>query len=299
MPAAESRNIERKIQMKTGLVLEGGAMRGMYTAGVLDVLMENEIVVDGVIGVSAGACFGCNYKSRQIGRSIRYNVKYCRDSRYVSIRSLLFSGDIYNAKFCYEELPAHLDPFDVETYQKNPAEFYVVATDVNTGKAVYQRLDKGDLNDVQWIRASASMPLVSRIVKIGEQELLDGGIADSVPFEWFIANGYEKNLVVLTQPKGYVKAKNPLMSLVRLRMRKYPKMIEAMANRHIEYNECLKRLEQREQEGNTLVIRPSVPLGIKRTEKNPEKLQAVYELGRKDAVAMLGKIREFLAKETQ
>ena len=173
-------------------------------------------------------------------------------------------------------------------------EFYVVATDVNTGKAVYQRLDNGDLNDVQWIRASASMPLVSRIVKIGEQELLDGGIADSVPFEWFAANGYEKNIVVLTQPKGYAKSKNPLMPLVRLRMRKYPKMIEAMANRHIEYNECLKQLEQREQEGNTLVIRPSVPLGIKRTEKNPKKLQAVYELGRKDAEAMLEKVREFL-----
>lgn len=280
--------------MKVGLVLEGGAMRGMYTAGVLDVLMENEIQVDGAIGVSAGACFGCNYKSRQIGRSIRYNVKYCKDPRYVSIRSLVFSGDIYNAKFCYEELPTHLDPFDVETYQKNPMEFYVVATDVNTGKAVYQRLDKGDIEDIQWIRASASMPLVSRIVKIGEQELLDGGIADSVPFEWFAANGYEKNIVVLTQPKGYAKSKNPLMPLVRLRMRKYPKMIEAMANRHIEYNECLKQLEQREQEGNTLVIRPSVPLGIKRTEKNPKKLQAVYELGRKDAEAMLEKVREFL-----
>jgi len=283
--------------MKTGLVLEGGAMRGMYTAGVLDVLMENEIQVDGAIGVSAGACFGCNYKSRQIGRSIRYNVKYCQDPRYVSIRSLLLTGDIYNAKFCYEELPFHLDPFDVDTYQKNPMEFYVVATDVNTGKAVYQRLDKGDGEDIQWIRASASMPLVSRIVKIGEQELLDGGIADSVPFEWFIANGYEKNIVVLTQPKGYVKSKNPLMSLVRLRMRKYPKMIEAMANRHIEYNECLKQLKQREQEGNTLVIRPSEPLGIKRTEKNPEKLQAVYELGRKDAEAMLAKIREFLKND--
>ncbi len=280
--------------MKIGLVLEGGAMRGMYTAGVLDVLMENDIKVDGVIGVSAGACFGCNYKSRQIGRSIRYNMKYCKDPRYVSIRSLLFSGDIYNAKFCYEEIPARLDPFDEETYRKNPVEFYVVATDINTGKAVYQRLDKGDLEDVQWIRASASMPLVSRIVKIGEQELLDGGIADSIPFEWFIANGYEKNIVVLTQPKGYIKSKNPLMSLVRLRMKKYPKMVEAMANRHIVYNDCLKQLEKREEEGNTLVIRPSEPLGIKRTEKNPEKLKAVYDLGRKDTEALLEKIREFL-----
>ena len=283
-----------EVHMKKGLVLEGGAMRGMYTAGVLDVLMENDIKFDGAIGVSAGACFGCNYKSRQIGRSIRYNLKYCRDPRYVSFRSLLFSGDIYNAKFCYEDIPFRLDPFDIEAYQSDPMEFYVVATDVNTGEAVYQRLDKGDEKDVQWIRASASMPLVSRIVKIGEQELLDGGIADSVPFEWFNANGYAKNVVILTRPKGYIKSKNPLMPLVRLCMKKYPKMIEAMANRHTVYNECLKRLEQQETEGNLLVIRPSAPLEIKRTEKKPEKLQAVYELGRKDADAMLGKIREFL-----
>lgn len=276
--------------------MEGGAMRGMYTAGVLDVLMENNIVFDGAIGVSAGACFGCNYKSRQIGRSIRYNLKYCKDARYVSVRSLLTSGDIYNAKFCYEEIPFRLDVFDTETYQKNPMEFYVVATDVNTGEAVYKRLDKGDREDVQWIRASASMPLVSRIVRMEGMGLLDGGIADSIPFAWFKANGYQKNVVVLTRPAGYVKKSNPMMALIRLRMRKYPKLVEAMERRHIVYNECLEQLKEDEKTGDTLVIRPSMPLNIKKTEKNPEKLKAVYKLGRRDAAEMLDKIRLFLAE---
>ena len=282
--------------MKTGLVLEGGAMRGMYTAGVLDVLLENDIVFDGAIGVSAGACFGCNYKSRQIGRSVHYNMKYCKDARYVSIRSLLTSGDIYNAEFCYEKIPFCLDVFDTETYQKNPMAFYVVATDVNTGEAVYKRLDKGDREDVQWIRASASMPLVSRIVKLEGMELLDGGIADSIPLAWFQANGYQKNVVVLTRPAGYVKKRNPLMALIRIRMRKYPKLVEAMERRHVVYNECLKQLNEDEKTGNTFVIRPSIPLNIKKTEKNPRKLKAVYELGRKDATEVLEKIRLFLAE---
>ena len=211
--------------MKIGLVLEGGAMRGMYTAGVLDVLMENDIKVDGTIGVSAGACFGCNYKSRQIGRSIRYNLKYCRDPRYISIRSLLFSGDIYNAKFCYEELPARLDPFDEETYRENPVEFYATCTDVLTGEPVYKQCLKGDDTEIEWFRASASMPLVSRIVEADGIQMLDGGISDSIPLKYYQSIGYEKNLVILTRPEGYVKGPNKLMPLMRMRLRKYPNFI--------------------------------------------------------------------------
>ena len=178
--------------MKTGLVLEGGAMRGMYTAGVLDIFMENNITVDGAIGVSAGATFGCNFKSKQIGRSIRYNMKYSHDPRYVGIRSLIKTGDLYGADFCYKELPNKLDLFDVETYQKNPMEFYVVATDINTGKPVYHLCPDGDERDIEWYRASASMPLVSRIVKIDGIELLDGGIADAIPIHKFQEMGFEK-----------------------------------------------------------------------------------------------------------
>ena len=185
--------------MKTGLVLEGGAMRGMYTAGVLDVMMENHVEVDGVIGVSAGAVFGCNYKSKQIGRAIRYKKKNCYDVRYVSLKYLIKNGDLYGAEFCYNELPNRLDPFDVKTYQENPVDFYVTCTDVHTGRPVYHLCNRGDAEDIQWMRASASMPLVSRIVSVGGYDLLDGGISDSIPIRWFLKQGYKKNIVILTQ----------------------------------------------------------------------------------------------------
>ena len=191
--------------MKTGLVLEGGAMRGMFTAGVLDAMMNNNITVDGTIGVSAGATFGCNFKSKQIGRTIRYNMKYSKDPRYVGIRSLIKTGDLYGADFCYREIPEKLDVFDTKTYQENPMAFYVVATDVNTGKPVYHLCPTGEADDIEWYRASASMPLVSRIVKINGLELLDGGISDSIPIKKFREMGYEKNILILTQHDGYRK----------------------------------------------------------------------------------------------
>lgn len=172
--------------MKTGMVLEGGAMRGLYTAGVLDVLMENGIYTDGAVGVSAGAAFGCNYKSRQIGRSLRYNCKYCRDPRYISLLSLIRTGDLYNAQFCYYEIPEKLDPFDTAAFAASPMEFYVVATDVTTGKPAYHLCRDGGRDDIEWMRASASMPLVSRVVEIGGGLYLDGGISDSIPLEWFL-----------------------------------------------------------------------------------------------------------------
>ena len=197
--------------MKTGLIMEGGAMRGMFTAGVIDVLMEAGVSFDGAIGVSAGAVFGCNYKSRQIGRVIRYNKAYCQDPRYVSFRSLLKTGDIYGEQFCYHELPDRLDPFDVKTYAQNPMNFYVVCTDADTGKAVYHNCLKGDAEDIQWMRASASMPALSRFVKLDSYSLSDGGTADSIPVRFFESIGYDRNVVILTQPEGYVKKPNQLL----------------------------------------------------------------------------------------
>jgi len=203
--------------MKTGLILEGGAMRGMYTAGVLDVFMENDITVDGTIGVSAGAVFGCNYKSKQIGRTLRYNLKYSKDPRYVGLSSLIKTGDIYGVDFCYNEIPNNLDPFDVKTYQENPMDFYAVTTDIETGKPIYHLCPKGDDTDIQWFRASASMPLVSRIVEIGNKKMLDGGISDSIPIHQFRKMGYEKNIVILTQHNGYRKKKTNTIPLVKLK----------------------------------------------------------------------------------
>ena len=194
--------------MKTGLVLEGGAMRGMFTAGVLDVLMEHGIVLDGAIGVSAGAVFGCNYKSHQIGRVIRYNTQYCNDKRYASFGNLLRTGNLYSEQFCYHTVPEKLDVFDTKAFAENPMDFFVVCTDVRTGDPIYHKCRTGDAEDIQWMQASASMPLAAKIVKIGHYQLLDGGIADSIPVRFFESIGYKRNLIVLTQPKGFVKKKN-------------------------------------------------------------------------------------------
>ncbi|MBQ2687976.1 MAG: patatin family protein [Clostridia bacterium] len=280
--------------MKKGLVLEGGAMRGMFSAGVMDVLMESGIEFDAIVGVSAGAVFGCNYKSKQIGRTIRYNMKYIKDPRYCSLRSLIKTGDLFGREFCYEKIPFELDVFDNETFIKNPTEFYVVATDINSGKAIYKKIDSANKTGLEYMRASASMPLVSTIININGTEMLDGGIADSVPLEFFINKGFEKNLVILTQPKGYVKKKNHLIPLMRISLRKYPKLIEAMANRHIIYNNQTAFAEKAEKEGSAFIIRPSEKLTIGRLEKNPETLKAVYELGRQEAVKNLDKIKEYL-----
>ena len=279
---------------KQGLVLEGGAMRGMFTAGVLDVLMENGIEFHGIVGVSAGAAFGCNYKSRQIGRAIRYNTDYCRDKRYCSFWSLLKTGDLYGADFCYREIPEKLDIFDTEAYRNNPVEFYVTVTDVNTGKALYYRCDKGDKRDLELIRASASMPLVSRIVEVDGNKLLDGGVTDSIPLKFFEEKGFNRNIVVLTQPKDYVKKKNQAIPVARIMLRKYPKIIEAMKNRHIMYNETTKYIEDKERMGEILVIRPEKTLPVKRVERNPEVLWSVYNIGRDIAINRLDEIKAFL-----
>lgn len=291
----ESKTEIRKI--KTGLVMEGGAMRGMFTAGVIDVFLENGIEFDGAVGVSAGAAFGCNYKSKQAGRVIRYNMKYCGDPRFCSIKSLIKTGDMYGADFCYHEIPDKLDIFDYETFINNPMEFYVTVTDVNTGKPIYKKLDKDDGGDyIEWIRASASMPLVSKVVNIGEFKLLDGGMSDSVPLEFFESIGYKKNVVILTRHKGYVKKKSKAFPIFKIVLRKYPKLIESMSVRHDIYNKEIEYIEKRERDGDAFVIRPPEELPINRTEKDPEVLKKVYELGRKTAEDRIEELKRFLER---
>lgn len=281
--------------MKTGLILEGGAMRGMFTAGVMDVMMEHGISFDGVIGVSAGAAFGCNYKSGQIGRVLRYNTRFCADKRYSGIGVLLREGNLFSTSFCYDEVPNKYDPFDYDAYSKSPMEFYVVCTDVDTGKPVYHLYGGREDHGLDWIRASASMPLVSRVVEIEGLKLLDGGISDSVPVRYFESVGYDRNVVILTQPRGYVKKKNPLIPLMKLKYPKYKGLIRAMANRHLEYNETLAYIARREAAGELLVIRPDQPLDIGKAEKDPEELKRVYEIGRKVAARRVNGIKEYLA----
>ncbi|MDD5947154.1 MAG: patatin family protein [Oscillospiraceae bacterium] len=285
------------MQQKTGLVLEGGAMRGMYTAGILDVLMEHHVVLDGAIGVSAGAAFGCNYKSRQIGRSIRYNLKYCKNKHYCSVYSLIRTGDLYGGEFCYHKLPTELDLFDVPTYTANPMPFYVVATDVESGKPVYHRADRADDTDMEWFRASASMPLVSNIVQIGDKHLLDGGMSDPIPLAYFQSLGYSRNVVILTQPRGYRKTENKSLPLLRVMLRKYPNAVKVMANRHLVYNRTTQFVLDSEQAGDTFVFAPKESLPIKRICRDPELLQQTYDIGRKQALELLPDLLRFLGKE--
>ncbi len=283
--------------MKKGLIMEGGGMRGMFTAGVLDVFMENGIVFDGAIGVSAGAIFGLNYKSGQIGRSIRYNMKYCRDERYCSVKSLIKTGDIFGAQFCYHYLPKKLDYFDVEAFRNNPLEFYVVTTDVHTGRAIYHRIKNGTYYDMEWVRASASLPLVSNTVKIGRREMLDGGIVDSVPVRYFESIGYDRNVVILTQPKEYMKTTGKSTRLTAAVLKKkYPAVSEAMLNRADIYNKTSKYIEAEEEAGKIFVIRPPEKLEVGRIEKNPAKLRRTYIVGRHEAVKCLGRLKRYLSE---
>ena len=282
---------------KTGLVMEGGAMRGMFTAGVLDVMMENGIDFDGAMGVSAGAVFGCNFKSKQIGRSIRYNLRFCDDPRYCSLESLMKTGDLYGVQFCYDEIPNKLDPFDVKTYRENPMPFYAVCTNVETGKAIHKRLDNGDARDMEYFRASASMPVVSRIVEVDGYKLLDGGITDSIPLLSMERRGYPRNVVILTQPLGFVKKKSGMLPLLRVTMRDYPYTIKAMEVRHIRYNRQAAYVRQQELAGSAFVIRPPHSLDISRTEHDPAELRRVYDIGRAEIESRLTEMKEFLEKE--
>ena len=266
--------------MKRGLVLEGGAMRGLFTAGVLDVFMENNVKFDGIVGVSAGACFGCNYKSGQPGRVIRYNRRFARDPRYCSWTSLVRTGDLFNADFCYRELPMALDVFDAAAYAANPMEFHVVATDCATGKAVYRRLDKADDEAFRWIQASASMPLVSRPVRIGGGEYLDGGLSDGIPLRYFESLGYSRNVVITTRPHGYRKFPTWKVRLLKPLLRRRPKIYVALSTRHEWYNAALEYIDSRVASGDALLIAPERPLEISRVCHDPDTMQRVYDVGR-------------------
>ncbi len=279
--------------MKKGLVLEGGAMRGLWTAGITDVMMEHDIWPDGLIGVSAGAAFGCNYKSRQIGRAIRYNMRFAKDSRYSGIRSLLTTGDYFNAEFDYHIVPKQYEIYDDDAFNRNPMEFIVVCTDVETGEAVYQPLTEANYDTYEWIRASASMPLVSKVVNIHGRKLLDGGVADSIPLAYTESIGYDRNVVVLTQPLGYQKEHNRLMPLMRLALRRYPEMIKALDYRHIMYNKQLEYVAQAEREGRCLVIRPDAKIPIGHISHNSQQMQHVYQIGRAIGERYIERIKDF------
>ena len=250
-------------QEKIGLIMEGGAMRGMFTMGVTDILMENSIHFDGAIGVSAGAGFGCNVKSQQIGRAFRYSKRFARDKRFASVHSLITTGNLYNENFLYHEIPEKLDPFDEKAYKANPMRFYVVATNKETAEPVYKELPNGDAYDLEWIRASASMPGFSKDVIIDGVPYCDGGVTISIPLAYFQNLGYTKNVVVSTQKRSYVKEKYKFAPLLPFIFRKQKALAHAIAERHNAYNQERDYLFAEEKKGTTYVITPPEDLGFR------------------------------------
>jgi len=281
--------------MKVGLVLEGGAMRGMYTVGVLDIFMENDIKIDGIIGVSAGALFGVNYFSNQKGRALRYSKRFCKNRRYMSILSYIFTGNIINKNFAFYKVSKELDVFDDETYKKNNTGFYAVATNVETGKPEYLEIDSC-FDKMESLRATSAMPLVSKFVEVEGKKYLDGGISDSIPIDKCIEMGFDKIIVVLTRDLEYRKkdlSDKTIFGLKR-KFKKYPELVKTMINRSSEYNKTIDKIKKLEKKGKIFVIRPSSPINIKVLERNPDNLQKVYDLGINDCNNSLFSLKEYL-----
>ncbi len=278
--------------MKIGLVLEGGAMRGLFTAGVLDVFLDEKIKIDSIISVSAGALFGANFPSKQRGRTLRYNLNYLNDPRYISLKNWISTGNLVSKDFAYYQLPTELDPFDTDAFKQSNIDFYATLTNVETGKAEYH-LITDPMAQMETLRATSAMPYVSKIVEIEGKKYLDGGISDSIPIDFAQTLGFDKLIVILTRPLDY--RKKPSSSLIaKLVYRKYPNLIKALKNRYADYNQCVEKIIQLEKEGKIFVIRPSQNLAIKRIEKDPAKIQAMYDLGVQDCKRELPQLLDYL-----
>lgn len=277
-----------------GLILEGGGMRGLYTCGVLDYFLLKDVNFSSIYGVSAGACHACSYKSKQYGRAMKTSMDFLDDSRYASMYSFLKTGDYFGVDLSYNLIPNNLLPFDYEAFVKNPAKLNAIITDCDTGEAVCKPVN--DLrNDMDLIRASSSLPLLSRFVKIDGGKYLDGGIADSIPIDFSIADGNSYNVIILTQHNGFRKQANKMISLLKFRYRNYPELVESIRNRHIKYNKTLDLIYDLKRVGKALVIQPNAPVSISRLEKNRDKLVSLYESGHHDAEAQYSEVIEFLS----
>lgn len=279
---------------KTALVLEGGAMRGMYTAAVLDVLMDEGIEVDAIYATSAGVLFGVNYLSGQKGRAIRYNKRFSRDKRYMGLYSLVTSGNIINGDFAFYEVPFTLDVFDDEAYKKSKTKMVATVTNVQTGGVEYMEIGSV-LEQMEVLRAASAMPFVSHMVELDGQLYLDGGLSDSIPLKKCQEDGYERIVVVETRPEGYRKGKtNPIAAKVFYS--KYPNLVETINNRYKAYNAILQEIEELDAKGEIVLVRPTKDLKLGRIESNPDRLQEMYDLGIEDAKRLLPRIKTYLAK---
>lgn len=280
---------------QAGLVLEGGGMKGIYTAGVLEFFLDKEIEFSSCYGVSAGACHLCSFLSKQKKRAYRIAVNYLDNKSYCSPFSLLSTGNLFGVDMCYDLIPNYLDPYDFEAFEKYEGKAYAVVTNIRTGKAEYMPL-KDMRKDIAAVRASSSMPLVSRNVKIGDDYYLDGGLADSIPIVRSIEDGNEKNVVIMTKETGFRRKPEPGLSAVRIRYARYPKVYELMKERDKQYNGTLAVLDEMEKEGKAFIIRPKRKSGVGRVEKDKKKLDALYEEGYRDAETRYLELLEYLSR---
>ncbi|MBP3421852.1 MAG: patatin family protein [Lachnospiraceae bacterium] len=279
--------------VKAGLVLEGGGMRGVYTAGVLDFFIDQDLYFSDIYGVSAGACHMCSYISQQRERAYRVNVDYLEDKNYCSVYSLLKTGNLFGAEMCYDKIPNELDPYDYEAFGRYKGNAYAVVTNIETGKAEYIRME--DMHkDIIAIQASASLPLVSNNVYINGVPYLDGGVADAIPIMKSLQDGNKKNVVIMTKEVGYRRKPSSNMTAIRLRYRKYPELVKDMERRHIVYNKTLDFLEEHEKKGHIFVIRPKEDCGVGRIEKDKDKLRTLYQMGYDDAKASFEDLKKYL-----
>lgn len=280
--------------MKTALVLEGGAMRGLYTAGVLDIFLDHNIEVDAIYGTSAGVLFGVNFLSKQRGRALRYNKRFARDPHYMGIWSLITTGNVINKDFAYYDIPFNIDVFDQEAYARSKTKFIATMTNVETGETEYAQITNV-LEQMETLRATSALPYVSHMVEINQQHYLDGGLSDSLPIRKCLSDGYEKVVVVLTRPEGF-RIKEPINAIANLFYHKHPKLAEAINKRYITYNNDLSYIEQLYSEGKIELLRPSKEIKMRRIESDTNKLQAIYDLGTQDASASIEQIKQYLSK---
>lgn len=282
--------------VQAGLVLEGGGMKGVYTAGVLDFFLDKGIEFSSIYGVSAGACHMCSYLSKQRRRALDISIDYLDTRKYCSAESLLTTGDLFNVDMCYHLIPEILYPYDYDTFNKYEGKAYSVATDIGTGKPEYFRI-RDMKKDIDKIRASASLPLVSRNVKIGGRCYLDGGISDAIPLRRSILDGNSRNIVVMTKEEGYVRKPATQLGLIKMRYLKYPEVYGLMAQRHINYNDTLRYIEEEAGKGRAFVIRPGKASQVGRIEKDVKKLEALYEEGYQDACSCFEAMGSYLDLE--
>ncbi|MGN7943080.1 patatin family protein [Virgibacillus sp. 6R] len=279
---------------RTGLILEGGGMRGIYTAGVLEYFMEQDFYAPYVIGVSAGACFGASYLSRQKGRNRKVNIDYIKDPNYLSLRNYMKKRQLFGMDFIFDEIPNKIVPFNFEAFKDAKEEFVVVTTDCQTGIPVYYNKKEDGENILTLLRASSSLPFIAPIVQYNGKSLLDGGIVDSIPIKKAEHDGINKNIVILTRYGNYRKKKSNIGWILEKAYKDYPKLISAIVRRYEMYNETLDYIEGQERNGSVFVIRPSVPFKVGRIEKNQKKLEDLYKLGMEDAKKEFTRLEKWL-----